>query len=147
MSANAQRRNGGSPPRAPGDALELPFDGDSLVALRSTVAAHGSRFGLANLQVDDLVLAAHELATNAVRHGGGRGRLRLWPADGSVFCEIADNGVGFTFTRPDEAPRPPLGASGGRGLWIVARLVDVLQVSTGPAGTVATVRVGIAGDA
>jgi anti-sigma regulatory factor (Ser/Thr protein kinase) len=117
------------------------FDGDSLVALRSAVAAHGGQFGLSDAQVEDLVLAAHELASNAVRHGGGSGRLRMWRIDGSVFCEVVDSGGGFSYPRPDGDRRPALGATGGRGLWIVARVVDVLQISTGMHGTVALMQI------
>src|SRR5438046_10287596 len=62
----------GEPP-----ALDQAFDGDSLFALRATVAAHGSRAGLSEGRTRDLVLAVHELAANAVRHGAGRGRPRL----------------------------------------------------------------------
>ena len=42
---------------------------------------------------------------------------------------------------PDRLRRPDLGASGGRGLWIVARLVDHMRVDSGNAGTVALVEI------
>ena len=43
--------------------------------LRAAVAAHGSQAGLSDGRTRDLVLAVHELAANAVRHGraGGAG--------------------------------------------------------------------------
>jgi anti-sigma regulatory factor (Ser/Thr protein kinase) len=141
MSASSKRGNGGGYQRHADGGLEQRFDQNGLVALRSTVAAHGNQFGLDDTQVDDLVLVAHELATNAVRHGGGQGRLRMWSGGGSVHCEIADDGVGFAYATPDQRSRPALTATGGRGLWMVARLVDVLQVRTGPDGTVATVEI------
>jgi anti-sigma regulatory factor (Ser/Thr protein kinase) len=141
MSGSRAARDGGRGPRGRSDdGLELPFDGESLVALRSTVAAHGGRLGLGDARVDDLVLVAHELASNAVRHGGGKGRLRMWRDDRSVFCEVADGGPGFAYERPDGSRRPSLGATGGRGLWIVSRLVDELQVST-VGGTIALVEI------
>lgn len=139
MSTSEQRRNGG-PVGDERYALEQSFDGDSLVALRSAVAAHADLLGLDEPRVADLVLVAHELASNAVRHGGGTGWLRLWVSDGTLCCQVADKGNGFEYPRPDEDRRPPLGATSGRGLWIAARLVDVLELTTGPAGTVATVR-------
>src|SRR5262249_60052438 len=52
-------------------SLDQLFDSEGLYGLRSAVAAHGSAFGLSEPSVSDLVLVAHELATNAVRHGGG----------------------------------------------------------------------------
>src|SRR5215468_6017143 len=78
----------GEPP-----ALDQAFDGDSLYALRATVAAHGSRAGLSDGRTRDLVLAVHELAANAVRHGAGQGRLRMWAAQDAVRCEVTDEGT------------------------------------------------------
>jgi Histidine kinase-like ATPase domain len=62
--------------RQPPAVLDQGFDNDSLYALREAVAAHAMQAGLAEGRVGDLVLAVHELASNAIRHGGGRGRLR-----------------------------------------------------------------------
>jgi anti-sigma regulatory factor (Ser/Thr protein kinase) len=139
MSASWRpQSDGGASGRTP-DGLEQRFDETNLVSLRSAVAAHGGALGLGDGQVEDLVLVAHELATNAVRHGGGGGRLRMWRVDGSVFCEVADAGDGFMFARPER--RPDLRATGGRGLWIVARLVDELRVDSGGAGTVALIEI------
>src|SRR2546430_16368131 len=81
----------GEPP-----ALEQAFDGDSLYALRAAVAAHGSRAGLSEGRTRDLVLAVHELAANAVRHGAGQGRLRLWATPEGGRCEVADDGAAGT---------------------------------------------------
>lgn len=119
--------------------MEQRFDATSLVSLRSAVAAHGGALGLSDGRVEDLVLVAHELATNAVRHGGGGGRLRMWRVDGVVFCEVADAGEGFVFSRPERQRRPDVAATGGRGLWIVARLVDGFRVDSGTAGTTALI--------
>jgi len=68
--------------RAAAEAAELLidqiFDDDGLYAARSAVSARATHAGLAEGRVYDLVAAAHELAANAVQHGGGAGRLRLW---------------------------------------------------------------------
>ena len=66
------------PPRPPLAATDAPildqvFDADSLYALRAAVAAHGAQAGLPPGRADDLVIAVHELAANAVRHGAGHG--------------------------------------------------------------------------
>ena len=86
MTDDARRRPppehrppGGSPgadtgDRQPPPLLDQAFDNDSLYALREAVAAHGSQAGLAEGRVGNLVLAVHELASNAVRHGVGRGQ-------------------------------------------------------------------------
>jgi len=134
------RPNGHNRPHQPGPDLDQPFGAGDLVALRSTVAAHADRLGLREDGIADIVLAVHELATNAVRHGGGGGRLRMWSADDCVICEVADKGAGFTYLS-DGQGHPPLGAAGGRGLWIVAELGQWFDVRTGPDGTVATVAI------
>ena len=123
-------------------ALDQGFDGDGLVSLRSAVAAHADNLGLlAAGRVSDLVLAAHELAANAVRHGGGRGRLRLWRDSDHLVCEVSDSGGGLG--DPDSAgrTRPSPRSTGGRGLWLVRALCDTVDISTGPTGTTITVTI------
>jgi anti-sigma regulatory factor (Ser/Thr protein kinase) len=129
----------GRPRDAPGHAVDL----GSLAAVRSFVDQHARSTGLPSDAVDDLVLAANELATNVVRHGGGQGRVWVWCAGGAVFCQMKDRGRGM----PDpgeagESPSPP-GALTGRGLWMIRRLTDRMRVETGPSGTTVTVATAI----
>ncbi|HET8659638.1 MAG TPA: ATP-binding protein [Micromonosporaceae bacterium] len=119
-------------------ALDQAFDRQGLVALRAAVAAHGTGVGVPPGRVDDLVVLAHELASNAVRHGGGQGRLRLWRADGFAHCEVSDDGPGLADPEGIGRQRAPLAASDGRGLWIVRQLADEVRVRTRPGGTVVT---------
>jgi hypothetical protein len=72
VSGNAGRR---AEPSACTTVLEQSFDGDSLYALRSAVAAHAPAAGLPRQRVYDVVTAAPERAANAVRHGAGHGQL------------------------------------------------------------------------
>jgi anti-sigma regulatory factor (Ser/Thr protein kinase) len=90
-------------------------------------------------RVDDLVLIAHELASNAVRHGGGSGRLRLWRDDYRVICRVSDGGRGIASVA-EELPGPR--SEGGRGLWIARRLAAV-RIDTGPGGTTVTAAVAL----
>ena len=84
---------GGGSPAGPA-LLEQAFDSGSLYALRAAVAAHAAAAGLSRCRVYDVVVAAHELAANAVRHGAGHGRLRL-RADGAfLYCQVSDDGPG-----------------------------------------------------
>jgi len=119
-------------------ALDQPFDQRGLLSLRAAVAAHASRVGLSHDRVDELVVIAHELASNAVRHGGGAGRLRLWSEDGQARCEVSDDGPGMTDPARAGLERAPLSATDGRGLWIVRQLADDVEVRSGPDGTVVT---------
>lgn len=134
---------GADPPGAGADAgrgresplLEQEFDDASLYALRAAVAAHASRAGLSEGRTGDLVLVVHELAANAIRHGGGHGRLRLWTAAGAVRCEVTDDG-------PAGAADPDPGrwrVRSGHGLWLVRHVADQASLDPGPSGTVATV--------
>jgi len=113
-------------------ALDQAFDGDSLYALRAAVAAHGSQAGLSEGRTRDLVLAVHELAANAVRHGAGQGRLRLWAARDAVRCEVTDGGA---TGKADGAGAEP----GEVARWLVRRIADGASVKSGPSGTVAAV--------
>src|SRR5919108_3080911 len=85
---------GTAAPGGPPAALDQLFDGDSLYALRAAVAAHGSQAGLSDGRIRDLVLVVHELAANAVRHGAGHGRVRLWTTRDAVRCEVSDHAPG-----------------------------------------------------
>src|SRR6476661_1018777 len=130
-TGSAAARNGEPP------ALDQAFDGDSLYALRATVAAHGSQAGLSDGRTRDLVLAVHELAANAVRHGAGQGRLRMWATPEGVRCEVIDDGADGTGEEPAEAP--VWHVEPGHGLWLVRRIADGASVQSDPSGTVAVV--------
>jgi anti-sigma regulatory factor (Ser/Thr protein kinase) len=119
-------------------SLDQAFDLDGLVSLRSAVAAHADRLGLPAARIPELVLVAHELASNAVRHGGGIGRARMWRDNGSVVCEISDAGPGLPAPPADDYGRPAVDALGGRGLWLAFHLCDEFTVKSGESGTVAT---------
>ena len=140
MTDNARRRLRPGVNTAAGDAgspaLDQVFDGDSLYALRAAVAAHGSQAGLSEARTRDLVLAVHELAANAVRHGAGQGRLRLWAAQDAVRCEVTDEG---TPGEADGADAARWQAEPGHGLWLVRRIADSASVQSGASGTVAAV--------
>ncbi|SDY15330.1 Anti-sigma regulatory factor (Ser/Thr protein kinase) [Micromonospora pattaloongensis] len=130
------------PSRAPRERsrllLDAPFEQRDLVALRQAVAAHADRAGLPTARVAELVVVASELVTNAIRHGDGRGRLRLWTADGMLHCQVTDDGPGFAGDAPVRPRRPEPGAVGGRGLWLVAEFCDALTVDSTAEGTTVT---------
>ena len=124
-------------PRTGTPVLDQAFDGDSLYALRAAVAAHAAEAGLPQQRVYDVVAAAHELAANAVRHGAGHGRLRLW-ADGQVLrCRVSDDGpAGQDPARPDAAAWR---REHGHGLWIIDEVADQVSLDRAPSGTTVTV--------
>ncbi len=125
--------------------LDQPFEKGSLVALRSAVAAHGDRLGLAGTQLDDMLLIAHELASNAIQHGGGRGRLWLWRQDGTARCRVVDWGNGLAVGVDAGLTVPTVGAVRGRGLWLVRQLADEVELQTGDGGTSVTATIRLPG--
>jgi serine/threonine-protein kinase RsbW len=119
---------------APANAmLTRSFDLGSLRALRQAVVdCVGNQLG--DLARSEFVLAIHEIATNAVRHGGGTGELRLWQEDTSLCCEIVDYGKGIPRGRlASHRPRP--GHIGGWGLWLARQICASVDIQTGADGT------------
>jgi anti-sigma regulatory factor (Ser/Thr protein kinase) len=116
--------------------LDQRFDGDDLFALRSAIVAHAAAL-VDEDTAEEMVLVAHELVTNAVRHGGGTGRLRMWAAGGRLWCEVSDQGPGLADPAFAGTRLPDPTVPGGRGLWI-ARTMSDLIIGTGPGGTTVT---------
>ena len=136
--------------------LDMTFDSRTLHVLRADVRAQASRAGFPDHQVGDLVLAIHELAANAVHHGAGAGRLRIWIVAGALHCQVDDGalasgdlaapGAGHAdgeATRTEGSPgSSAVGswqATPGHGLWVVQEVAGQLQVTSGAQGTRATV--------
>jgi anti-sigma regulatory factor (Ser/Thr protein kinase) len=105
-----------------------------LSAARAAVRAFAGDAGLPAERVEDLVVAANEIVTNSIRHGGGTAHLSLWREDGSVLCQVADSGH---ITDPMAGRLPPATDAGsGRGLWLANQLCDLVQVRSSATGTV-----------
>lgn len=134
--------------------LDTMFDSGTLHTLRAAVQARASRAGLAGHRVEDIVLAIHELAANAVRHGAGAGRLRVWDLAGALHCQVDDGAsvlddpavpvadpedVKAAETSPSRPSVVSVWTSPGHGLWVVQQVADRFQITTGPRGTCATV--------
>jgi len=116
-----------------GEVGELSFGEAELGLLRRRLTSWARLEGLPSADVEDLVLAVDEIATNSIRHGGGRGQLRMWRVGGSLLCEIRDAGQMrdplLGRARPNDA------AVCGRGMWIVNQLCDLVQIRSSPAGS------------
>jgi hypothetical protein len=80
-------------PPPPAQARLLGFELDSLADVRRLTEHCAERAGLEIERTRDLALAVSELAANSVRHGGGRGILRIWRDGGALVCEIRDRGL------------------------------------------------------
>ncbi|WP_432837293.1 ATP-binding protein [Dactylosporangium sp. CA-092794] len=120
------------------------FDVAQITPVRHAVSRGAERAGLSGQRLEDFVLAVNEIVTNAVRHAGGGGRLRLWLASGVVLCEVTDKGAGIPPERLDGEALPPSYAISGRGLWLARHLVDKVSVDSSDAGTVVTLSTAVA---
>ncbi|WP_327025586.1 ATP-binding protein [Micromonospora sp. NBC_01739] len=116
--------------------LSLAFTGQTVTALRHLLAAQVAAAGLHGEAAEDLVLAVHELVTNAVLHGGGRGRLELLRYADRLVCAVVDHGPGGADLT---VHRPATDTPGGRGLWLAHQLTGALTLTHRSDGLTATV--------
>jgi anti-sigma regulatory factor (Ser/Thr protein kinase) len=121
-------------PEPPATRREFAFGPAHLTSVRGIVAASAAEAGLNKTRSRDLVTAAHEVAANSVRHGGGGGVLRVWGDETSLICEFRDGG--HVDDPLVDRRRPDPSASGRRGLWLANQLCDLVQIRSLPTGTV-----------
>jgi anti-sigma regulatory factor (Ser/Thr protein kinase) len=134
---------------AAGGLLDHRFDARGLSVLRAVVLAHAVAAGMPENRARDVMLAAHELAANAIRHGAGAGRLQVLAGDGMLRVQVHDAGPASLNGQAGTAGRdgqdiPRGGGDGGwphrpgHGLWVVRQVADQVRVWRGPGGTVVT---------
>ena len=125
--------HGALPPPA-GKPGMLAFGAHQLRRVRHYVAGRAEVAGLSAERASGLVLAVSEVATNSVIHGGGHGTLRVWTENGSLMCEVRDDG---TLTDPLAGRVRPMPAQAdGRGLWLANHLCDLVQIRSSRNGNV-----------
>ena len=109
---------------------QMAYDVGSLQAVRQKTTGWALMHRLPLARARALTLAVSEVATNSIRYGGGRGTLRLWREGGALVCELRDTGV---ITDPMVGRiRPSSDQIGGRGLWFVNQLCDLVQIRSAP---------------
>jgi anti-sigma regulatory factor (Ser/Thr protein kinase) len=121
-------------PAAPEQVRTQAFSAEALATVRHEVEAWACAQGLERSRAADLALAVHEAAVNSILHGGGRGVLRSWRAGDATVCEIADAGELHDPLAGRSLPEP--GSCGGRGLWLINHLCDLVQIRATAAGMV-----------
>ncbi len=119
----------------------LEFGLRELQAVRQLVEAVASEAGMGRDRAWDLVLAAGEVATNSVVHGGGTGVLMVWVEAGGVVCEIRDRG---RVSDPLVGRERPGLETGGRGVWMVNQLCDLVQIRVFATGTAVRLHMAVA---
>jgi anti-sigma regulatory factor (Ser/Thr protein kinase) len=127
-------------PPPPAHAATFAF-GPALRPVRHFASAFAAATGFGP-KAADVALVVGELATNSLRHGGGHGTLLIWQGDGALICEVRDRG---RITDPMLGRRRPLLRQfGGRGLWLINQLCDLVQIRSTPAGSAIRVHLRLA---
>ena len=81
--------------------------------------------------IDEVVLCVEEACTNVIRHSGSREEMRIalrFAAD-DLVAEVRDHGKGFDTGAFDPDAVPDVGAPGGRGLFLMAHLMDEVALT------------------
>jgi anti-sigma regulatory factor (Ser/Thr protein kinase) len=124
-------------PRPTDGVLRGVFGPGDVPATRRTVAQWARSCALPDEKVEILELAASELSTNSIRHGGGSGTVAMWLERGAAVVEFSDSGH---VTEPLVGRlMPSLEQEGGRGVYLVNQLCDLVQLRSSAQGT--TVRI------
>ncbi|PWK87903.1 histidine kinase-like protein [Lentzea atacamensis] len=118
-------------PPPPSSAEQHNFSVGTLAHMRKVVTAYAN--WLRREQVDDLVLAVNELATNSILHASGRGVLRMWREGDTAVCEVSDSGKGLP---------PSFTGLSGFGIVMVNLLCDLVRTHTSHSGTTVRVYLG-----
>jgi anti-sigma regulatory factor (Ser/Thr protein kinase) len=126
----------------PPDAVVVPFGERELARTRDEAERWAAAAGLPPARRPDWLLAVSEATGNSVRHGGGRGTLRMWRTGRELVAEVSDQGrLDDPLTgrrRPD--PRAP---TGGRGVWIMHQLCDLVEIRAAAQGLVLRLHIGL----
>jgi anti-sigma regulatory factor (Ser/Thr protein kinase) len=122
-------------PEPPSSAIALTVESSSLRDVRLFIENHTRGCGFTADDARDFALAAHEIAANSLRYGGGSATLRVWSDDDTLICDVRDRG---SITAPLAGrQRPSVLATEGRGLWLANHLCDLVQIrSTASGGAV-----------
>ena len=120
--------------------LSIPASPSRLAELRQTARVHLR--GVSDEVADDVVLVLDEAATNAVLYGSS--------GDQPIQVVVHVNDDWIEASVLDHGPEPPAGLpadtdtdelrAGGRGLWLLRRLVDEVRLERVKLGTRVTMR-------
>jgi PAS domain S-box-containing protein len=82
------------------------------------------------IAVDEVVLCVEEACTNAIRHSASSEEMAvsLQFEHGDLVVIVSDEGRGFDVGRFDPATVPDLMGTGGRGLYLIAQLMDEMTL-------------------
>ena len=116
----------------PATAERLSYQRD-LRPVRTLVARCARSARLPARRITDLVLAASEVAANTLRHTKAGGTVHLWHDEDEILCLIQDTGVIADRLAGYRVPADDL--PGGKGLWLVNQVCDLVELRSSTDGT------------
>jgi serine/threonine-protein kinase RsbW len=128
----------GTPPVAA--PYTVSFSAGDLRQLRHAVAGWAARSGLQGQRAADFVIAVHEIATNAVRHGSPVARLILQIAGTAAQAEVRDSG--HWPLEPQTATAP---GGLGMGLQVARRVCHQVTIRRGANGSAVILQLDLPG--
>ena len=116
-----------APPRL---HFRVPPEPSHLLRARERLRDYLCQYCADGQVIDDVVLCVEEAATNAIRHSGSDRdiEISLRFAGGDLLAEVKDHGRGFDLSSFDREAQPDLESDHGRGLFIVSRLMNSLEL-------------------
>jgi PAS domain S-box-containing protein len=116
-----------APPRL---QFRVPPEPSHLLRARDRIRDYLRQYCTDELLINDVVLCVEEAAANAVRHSGSELdiELSLGFESGHLIAEVRDHGRGFDITSFDSDAAPDPQSDHGRGLFIIAKLMDSLEL-------------------
>ena len=116
-------------PLEDGPAVLADDDVTDAIALRHVLRQRLAAVAGPRDLVEDFLMAADEMVSNAVRHGRPPVGLRLWVAPGVLVCTVRDSGG--SWDDPFAGYGPAHGedlSAGGMGLWLARQLCDHVAI-------------------
>jgi serine phosphatase RsbU (regulator of sigma subunit)/anti-sigma regulatory factor (Ser/Thr protein kinase) len=112
-------------------SFHVPLDPARLLRVRERVRDY-LRMHCASLDdIDDVILCVEEACANAIQHSGSPEDLEIEMAfEGDrLSVRITDHGCGFDVDSFDPRREPDITALGGRGLYVIAKVMDELELA------------------
>jgi anti-sigma regulatory factor (Ser/Thr protein kinase) len=73
----------------------IAFNQHTIGCLCEPIRVAGLRAGISRRDIDSLLMAVSEVATNAIQHGGGAGWMTVRCERDGLSVEVRDHGTGF----------------------------------------------------
>ncbi|HYO61129.1 MAG TPA: ATP-binding protein [Actinomycetota bacterium] len=116
-------------------SLCLPRDEESVPVVRHICRDALAELGVARDCVGDVELAVTEACTNVLKHAAGTGdeyEVTVTVIEADCVIRVIDSGSGFDHEAVDRATAAEFGAESGRGVFLMAALVDDLKFTSKP---------------